>query len=147
MVELVDRDEEMNLLLRRWQLAQNGAGQVVMLTGEAGIGKSRLAAEVEARIAPGPDACLKYYGLPHQTTASMFAVIDELQRACGFENSDSASKGLSELEAVLITRHLEFSLPYRRVLGATGADQALGASVSRLLQRHEHRVRDKHVLA
>lgn len=106
MVELVDRDEEMNLLLRRWQLAQNGAGQVVMLTGEAGIGKSRLAAEVEARIAPGPDACLKYYGLPHQTTASMFAVIDELQRACGFENSDSASKGLSELEAVLSAAHV-----------------------------------------
>jgi len=72
-----------------------------MLTGEAGIGKSRLAAEVEARIAPEPDACLKYYGLPHQTNASIFAVIDELQRACGFESSDSASKRLSKLEAVL----------------------------------------------
>jgi class 3 adenylate cyclase/predicted ATPase len=106
MVELVGRDEEMELLLRRWQRVQDGAGQVVILTGEAGIGKSRLAVELEARIAPGSDACLKYYGLPHQTNASMFAIIDELQRACGFESSDSASKRLSKLEAVLHAAHV-----------------------------------------
>jgi class 3 adenylate cyclase/tetratricopeptide (TPR) repeat protein len=105
MVELVDRDEQMGLLLRRWQLAQNGAGQVVMLTGEAGIGKSRLATELEARISPAPDACLKYYGLPHQTNASMFAIIEELQRACGFDSPGTASKGLSNLEGVLRAAH------------------------------------------
>ena len=102
MVELVDRQEEMELLLRRWQRAQEGAGQVVMLTGEAGIGKSRLAAEIEARIVPQPAAvCLKYFGLPHQTNAPMFALVGELQRACGFGSADSTTRRLSNLKAVL----------------------------------------------
>ena len=112
MLELVGRDEQMQLLLRRWRQAQQGAGQVVMLTGEPGIGKSRLVAELEQHIATEPHACQKYFGLPHQTDASMFAVIGELQNACGFERGDSAPEKLSKLENILrvagadITRHV-----------------------------------------
>ena len=101
MLKLVGRDEQMELLLRRWDQAQRGAGQVVMLTGEPGIGKSRLVAEFEERIAAQPHACLKYFGLPHQTDASMFGVIGELQNACLFERVDSAPEKLRKLETGL----------------------------------------------
>ena len=101
MLKLVGRDEQMELLLRRWDQAQRGAGQVVMLTGEPGIGKSRLVTEFEERIAAQPHACLKYFGLPHQTDASMFSVIGELQNACLFERVDSAPEKLRKLETAL----------------------------------------------
>ena len=103
MLELVGREEQMELLIRRWHQAQRGAGQVIVLTGEPGIGKSRLAAELEARVAAESDACLKYFGLPHQTDASMFAVISELQSACHFERADTAPDRVRKLEAVLRT--------------------------------------------
>lgn len=101
MIDLVGRDEQMALLLRRWRQAQRGAGQVVMLTGEPGIGKSRLVTELEHRIAADRCVSLKYYGLPHQIDASMFATAGELQVACGFERSDSEPEKLRKLEAIL----------------------------------------------
>src|SRR5262245_12416467 len=103
-VGLVNRDERMELLLRRWQKVHDGTGQVVILTGEAGIGKSRLAAEFEERIAARAGAkagFLKYYGLPYQMNTSMFVVIGELKRACGFESADPLSARLNKLERVL----------------------------------------------
>jgi DNA-binding response OmpR family regulator/predicted ATPase len=112
MLEMVGRDEQMQLLLRRWHQAKAGIGQVVMLTGEPGIGKSRLVAEFEQHIATERYAYQKYFGLPHQTDASMFAVIGELHNACGFERGDSAQEKLSKLETVLrvaganITKHV-----------------------------------------
>jgi DNA-binding response OmpR family regulator/class 3 adenylate cyclase/tetratricopeptide (TPR) repeat protein len=102
MSKLVGRAEQYKLLLDRWQQACGGSGRVVMLTGEAGIGKSRLLAELEAHVtAEPPHVCLKYFGLPHQTDASMFAVISELNSASGFGQSDSVSAKRDKLGTTL----------------------------------------------
>lgn len=105
MLELVGRDEQTELLLRRWQQqAKRRSGQVVILTGEPGIGKSRLLAELEKLVAAESaesHVCLKYFGLPHQTDASMFAIVSELNGASRFEGTDPASVKFDKLEATL----------------------------------------------
>lgn len=101
MVTLVDRDEQLDLLLRRWEKAKTGSGQIVMLTGEPGIGKSRLAVEFQNRISAEAHSCLEYFGLPHQTDASMSAVIRELERASGFIPADESMQKLRKLEGLL----------------------------------------------
>jgi len=101
MPQLVDRREEFELLWRRWGQARNGSGQVVLLTGEAGIGKSRLATELVERTRSESHAGLYYFGLPHQTDASLFALIGELQKAAGFEGGDTSAARRAKLEVLL----------------------------------------------
>src|SRR5215813_7274198 len=101
MLELVGRREEMDLLRRCWSRTLTGEGQVVLVTGEPGIGKSRLIAEfADERIAERYES-LKYFGSPHQTDASLYAVIGELQRAAGFRRADTPSERLAKLTALL----------------------------------------------
>lgn len=109
MLDLVDRVEERELIFRRWQQAKLGSGQVVMITGEPGIGKSRLIAELEHQISAEPQLCLKYFGLPHQTDASMYAVISELQNFCHLEPNDPAAVKLAKLRAALHAQEIEDS--------------------------------------
>ncbi len=101
MLGLVGRDEQMELLLRRWQQAKCGAGQVVMLTGEPGIGKSRLVAEVEHRMAGEAHVLQKYFGLPHQADASMSALIGQLRTDCDFNQDDSTETKINKLADIL----------------------------------------------
>jgi DNA-binding response OmpR family regulator/class 3 adenylate cyclase/tetratricopeptide (TPR) repeat protein len=101
MLQLVGRKEQFKLLLDRWRQAKLGSGKVVMVTGEPGIGKSRLLAEFEQHVTAEPHVCLKYFGLPHQTNASMFALISELSGGSGFGRTDSASVKLGKLKAAL----------------------------------------------
>ena len=101
MLELVGRGQEMDLLRQCWSKALNGAGQVVMVTGEPGIGKSRLIAEFEVERNVELYDNLKYFGSPHQTDASFYAVIGELQRAAGFRRADTSSERLTKLVALL----------------------------------------------
>jgi predicted ATPase len=63
--QLVGREEELELLLRRWSKAKAGEGQVVLLSGEPGIGKSRLAAALSEHIGTEPHTRLRYFCLPH----------------------------------------------------------------------------------
>jgi class 3 adenylate cyclase len=99
--ELVGREEELELLLRRWSKAKSGEGQVVLLSGEAGIGKSRLTAALLERLAGEPHTLLRYFCSPQHTDSALYPVISQMERAAGFVHDDTARKRLDKLDAVL----------------------------------------------
>jgi predicted ATPase len=98
---LVGRDEEIDLLLRRWARAQTGDGQVVMISGEPGIGKSRITAELEGRLHADPHIRLRYFCSPYYQDSALFPFIDQLSRASGFAPDDPPAARLEKLEALL----------------------------------------------
>ena len=87
---LVGREEELELLLRRWSKAKSGEGQVVLLSGEAGIGKSRLTAALLERLADEPHTRLRYFCSPQHTDSALYPVISQMERAAGFVHDDTA---------------------------------------------------------
>jgi class 3 adenylate cyclase len=101
MHELVGRRSEMQLLQRCWSRVLSGAGQIVLVTGEPGIGKSRLVAEFQDERNAEGYGSLRYFGSPHRTDASLYAVIAELQRSAGFRRADPPSGKLAKLTALL----------------------------------------------
>jgi len=110
---LVGRGEEIALLLRRWQQGKDGEGQAVLLSGEPGIGKSRIVREVRARLEGEPHVRLLCQCSPHHTTSALHPVIDQLERAAGFERDDLAEARLAKLEALLArgTDRLDQAMP------------------------------------
>ncbi len=98
---LVGRENELTLLLDRWRRATTAEGQVVLLSGEPGIGKSRITFELRERLGDDERIYLRYHGSPYHTNTSLFAVTDELQRAAGFTRLDAAEVRLAKLEALL----------------------------------------------
>jgi class 3 adenylate cyclase len=98
---LVGRDEELDLLLRRWQQAKSGAGRVVLVSGEAGIGKSRLTAALSQGIETEPHTRLRYFCSPHDQDSALYPFIGQLERAAGFARDDTATMKLDKLEALL----------------------------------------------
>jgi class 3 adenylate cyclase/tetratricopeptide (TPR) repeat protein len=98
---LVGREHELGILLERWAWARDGDGQVVLLSGEPGIGKSRLTRSVLERPIDEPHTRLRYYGSPYHVNSALFPVIDQLERAAGFRPEDTAETRLDKLEAVL----------------------------------------------
>jgi predicted ATPase/class 3 adenylate cyclase len=98
---LVDREKETDFLLERQRLAWKGEGQIVLISGEPGIGKSRLAAAVAERIAGEPHTRLHYQCSPHHTNSALRPFITQLERAAGFKADDTAEQRLDKLEAVL----------------------------------------------
>jgi class 3 adenylate cyclase/predicted ATPase len=98
---LIGRDEELGLLLRRWLEAKAGDGRVVLLSGEAGIGKSRLLAALEERLAGEPHISLRYFCSPHHRDSPLFPIIARLEREADFIRGDTAADRLTKLEAVL----------------------------------------------
>ena len=101
LTELVGREEELELLLRRWSKAKTGEGQVVLLSGEAGIGKSRLTAALLERLAAEPHTRLRYFCSPQHTDSALYPVIGQMERAAGFVHDDTAQAKLDKLDAVL----------------------------------------------
>jgi predicted ATPase/DNA-binding response OmpR family regulator/class 3 adenylate cyclase len=99
MTEFVGRTEDLERLRRSWSQACAGSGRVVLLTGEAGIGKSRLAMAFEQDAVP--QAVLRFFGSSHRVDASLFTLIDELERAAGFEPGDTSATRSSKLDALL----------------------------------------------
>jgi class 3 adenylate cyclase len=100
---LVGRDEELELLSRRWGQAKAGCGRIVLVAGEPGIGKSRLLREFEQRLSGNAPIILRYFCSPHHADSAFLPVIDQLERAAGFSRGDSATNRLAKLEALLAT--------------------------------------------
>ncbi len=98
---LVGREEETEMLLRRWSRAKAGEGQVVLLSGEAGIGKSRLTAALLERLASEPHTRLRYFCSPQHTDSALYPVIGQMERAAGLAHSDTPQAKLDKLDAVL----------------------------------------------
>ncbi|MFO1046410.1 MAG: adenylate/guanylate cyclase domain-containing protein [Geminicoccaceae bacterium] len=98
---LIGREEEIELLLRRWLRAKGGEGQAVAISGEPGIGKSRLAVELQQRIAPESHACIRYFCSPHQQDSVLHPIVAELERAAGFGRNEPPEIKVERLEALL----------------------------------------------
>jgi class 3 adenylate cyclase/predicted ATPase len=98
---LVGRDEEIELLLRRWMRARAGDGQIMLVSGEAGIGKSRIAATLNERLAAEPSIRLRYFCSPYHQDSALFPFVDQLGRAAGFAREDPPATKLQKLEALV----------------------------------------------
>jgi class 3 adenylate cyclase len=101
LTELVGREEELELLLRRWSKAKTGEGQVVLLSGEAGIGKSRLTAALLQRLATEPRTRLRYFCSPQHIDSAFYPIIGQMERAAGLAHGDTAQAKLDRLDALL----------------------------------------------
>ena len=101
LTRLVGRDEEMELLLQCWAHAKAGDGQVVLLSGEAGLGKSRITAELENRIRVAPHLSLRYFCSPYHQDSALFPFIAQLERASEFARDDPPALKLEKLKALL----------------------------------------------
>jgi class 3 adenylate cyclase/predicted ATPase len=98
---LVGRDEEIDLLLRRWARAKAGDGQVVLISGEPGIGKSRIAAALAGRLHAEPHLRLRYFCSPYHQDSALYPFVDQLERASGFARDDMPAAKLEKLETLL----------------------------------------------
>ena len=97
----VGREEELELLLRRWRVAQASAGRVVLLSGEPGIGKSRLVAALEERLAAEAHLRFRYFCSPHHKQTPLYPVITQLEHVAGFEREDTADQKREKLNKLL----------------------------------------------
>jgi class 3 adenylate cyclase/tetratricopeptide (TPR) repeat protein len=98
---LIGRDEEIDLLLRRWDQAKRGEGRVVLISGEPGIGKSRIAQTIMEQLDNEPHTRLRYFCSPHHQDSALYPAITQLERAAGFRRDDSDEQRLAKLEALL----------------------------------------------
>ncbi|MGB9325730.1 MAG: AAA family ATPase, partial [Pseudolabrys sp.] len=98
---LFGREEEIELLLRRWRHATQEEGRVVVLTGEPGIGKSHIAFALDERLQSESHITLRYFCSAHHTNSALFPFISQLERAAGFEHGHSPAEKLSKLDALL----------------------------------------------
>ena len=113
LTELVGREEELELLLRRWSKAKTGEGQVMLLSGEPGIGKSRLTAALIEHLAGEPHTRLRYFCSPQHTDSALYPIISQMERAAGFAHDDTAQTKLDKLDALLA---LSFTPPQDMML-------------------------------
>jgi class 3 adenylate cyclase/predicted ATPase len=98
---LIGREEEIDLLVRRWEQAKRGEGCVVLVSGEPGIGKSRIAQTIVEQLSNEPHTRLRYFCSPHHQDSALYPVISQLERAAGFLRDDTDEQRLDKLEAIL----------------------------------------------
>jgi predicted ATPase len=98
---LVGREEEIELLMRRWTQAKAGYGCAVLISGEPGIGKSRIAASLHERLSTEPHTRIRFFCAPHHQDSALYPAIAQLERAAGFRRENAAKQRLTKLEALL----------------------------------------------
>jgi class 3 adenylate cyclase/tetratricopeptide (TPR) repeat protein len=106
---LVGREEEVGLLQRRWDLAATGMGQTVLLSGEAGIGKSRLVQVLKERISAAPHSRIEWRGSSYHQQSALYPVIDHLQRLVRGQHDALPAEQLRALEATLTASGIALS--------------------------------------
>ena len=115
-LSLVNRTEELELLVRRWEQVKTGEGRIVLLTGEPGIGKSRLIAAMEQSAASTPHLCFRFLCSPHHLDTPLYPIIRHTERAAKFQRGDSPAAKWDKLASVLAA-------------GASAADKAVLADL------------------
>ena len=98
---LVGRDDEIELLVRNWRRAKAGDGRVVLICGEPGIGKSKLTATLQNRLAKDPHTRLRLFCSPHHSDSTLYPFVNQIERAAGLEPGDTLEAKLDKLEAAL----------------------------------------------
>jgi predicted ATPase len=111
LTQLVGRDEEIELLLRRWARAKSGAGQVVLVSGEPGIGKSRLAAWLAVEVAAEPHTRLRYQCSPYHRDSVLYPFVVAVGRAARIATEDAPETQLEKLEAILAPARIAETAP------------------------------------
>src|SRR5215472_14128011 len=101
LTSFVGREEEAELLLRRWSRAKGSEGQVVLISGEPGIGKSRLTAVVLEEVSKEPHARLRCFCSPQRTNSALSPIIGHFERAAGLKHDDSLKTKLDKLDTLL----------------------------------------------
>ena len=114
MTPFVGREQEVALLVNRWRRAAKGEGQVVLLSGEAGIGKSRILAALRERIGGEQRLTFRYQCSPHHVNDAFYPVIGQIWRGAGFVGGEPAAVRLDKLEAMIVRAGCESSeiVPY-----------------------------------
>jgi len=155
LTQFVGREHELGLLEERWELAKGGEGQVVVLTGEAGIGKSRMLQALRDQIAEADYLQLNHQCSPHHLNSAFFPIIQRIEHAAGFTSNNETEDKLDKLESLLGLWSDDIapaapmfaallSLPIDQRYGAQTAtpqqlrDRIIAALTSQLLEMAQH---------